>query len=52
MAVARTMLADPRILVEEVARAVGYSNYISFYNAFKRTENMTPSDYRNRKVTL
>ena len=52
MAVARSMLGDPRILVEEVALAVGYSNYISFYNAFKRTENMTPSDYRNRKVKL
>ena len=36
MNVARSMLADPRILVEEVARAVGYGNYISFYNAFKR----------------
>ncbi len=52
MAVARTMLADPRILVEEVARAVGYSNYISFYNAFKRAENMTPTYYRNRKVKV
>lgn len=48
MSVARTMLADPRILVEEVARAVGYSNYISFYNAFKRVEHMTPTEYRNQ----
>ena len=52
MGVARTMLADPRILVDEVARAVGYGNYISFYNAFKRIEHMTPTDYRNRKVEL
>jgi len=52
MAVARTMLADPRILVEEVARAVGYGNYISFYNAFKRTEHMTPTEYRNQMVVL
>ena len=52
MAVARTMLADPRILVDEVARAVGYSNYISFYNAFKRIEHMTPTEYRNRKVDV
>ena len=41
MAVARNLLADPRMLVEEVARAVGYGNYISFYNAFKRSEHMT-----------
>lgn len=51
MAVACTMLADPRILVEEVAYAVGYSNYISFYNAFKRVQCMTPTEYRNRKVS-
>lgn len=50
MAVARSMLADPRILVEEVARAVGYGNYISFYNAFKRVEHMTPTEFRNRKT--
>lgn len=52
MSVARTMLADPRVLVEEVARAVGYGNYISFYSAFKRMEHMTPTEYRNQKVTL
>ena len=50
MDVARTMLSDPRILVEEVARAVGYSNYISFYNAFRRAEHMTPTEYRNMPV--
>ena len=50
MAVARSMLEDPRILVEEVARAVGYGNYISFYNAFKRVEHMTPTEFRNRKA--
>ncbi len=48
MDIAHTMLADPRILVEEVARAVGYSNYISFYNTFKRIEHMTPTEYRNK----
>lgn len=48
MEIAHTMLADPRILVEEVGSAIGYSNYISFYNAFKRVEHMTPTEYRNR----
>ena len=52
MSMARTMLADPRILVDEVARTVGYGNYISFYNAFKRIEHMTPTEYRNRKVEV
>ena len=50
MDIAHTMLADPRVRVSEVARAVGYSNYISFYNTFKRLENMTPTEYRNRVV--
>ena len=52
MNVARTMLADPRILVDEVARAVGYGNYISFYNAFKRVEHMTPTEFRNQRAEV
>lgn len=48
MTVARAMLSDPRVLVEEIAYAVGYKNYISFYNAFKRTQHMTPTEYRNK----
>ena len=50
MDVAHTMLADPRARVAEVAQAVGYSNYISFYNAFKRIEGMTPTEYRRQVV--
>ncbi len=50
MDIAHTMLADPRVRVSEVAHAVGYSNYISFYNTFKRLENMTPTEYRNQMV--
>lgn len=46
MEIAHTLLADPRVRVEEVAHAVGYSNYVSFYNVFKRLEHMTPSQYR------
>lgn len=52
MDIAHTLLADPRILVEEVARAVGYSNYVSFYNQFKRLERMTPTEYRNNLAQL
>ena len=51
MEIAHTMLADPRVRVSEVAHAIGYSNYISFYNTFKRLEHMTPTEYRN-KVAL
>lgn len=49
MGIACTMLADPRIRIEDVARAVGYGNYYSFYNAFKRVMQTTPTDYRNRQ---
>ncbi len=55
MDMARDLLADPRVSVAEVAQAVGYANYISFFQVFKRSENMTPTAYRQQKgryVTL
>lgn len=52
MEIAHTMLADPRIRVAEVASALGYSNYISFYNTFKRIEHMTPTEYRNSRAKV
>ena len=42
------------LLTEETTRlvnayhAIGYENYVSFYNVFKRLEGMTPSEYRFR----
>lgn len=52
MEIAHSMLADPRIRVSEVAHAIGYSNYISFYNTFKRLEHMTPTEYRNKMALV
>ena len=49
MTVAKQMLDDTRMRVEDVAYAVGYENYISFYNVFKRIEHMSPSEYRFQK---
>lgn len=49
MTVAKQMLDDTRMRVEEVAYAVGYENYISFYNVFKKIEHMSPSEYRAQK---
>lgn len=46
--VAKNMLDDTRMRVEEIAHAVGYENYISFYNAFKRIEGISPTEYRFR----
>lgn len=48
MNVARQMLDDTRMRIEEIAHAVGYENYVSFYNMFKRFEGKTPTEYRLR----
>lgn len=49
LAVAKQMLADTRMRVEDIAYAIGYENYISFYNVFRKTENMSPTEYRFSK---
>lgn len=46
--VAKQMLDDTRMRIEEIAHAVGYENYVSFYNMFKRIEGKTPTEYRLR----
>lgn len=46
--VAKQMLDDTRMRVEEIAYAVGYENYVSFYNVFKKMEHMSPTEYRFR----
>lgn len=43
------MLADTRMRVEDIAYAIGYENYISFYNVFRKMENMSPTEYRFSK---
>jgi len=48
--ISKKMLDDTRMSVEEISYAVGYENYISFYNAFKRVEGISPTDYRFRSL--
>lgn len=48
IAVAKHLLDDTRMSVEDIAYAIGYENYISFYTAFKKIENISPSEYRLR----
>ena len=48
MEVARNMLDDTRMRVEDIAYAIGYENYISFYNVFRKTEGISPTEYRYR----
>ena len=49
MKVAKQMLDDTRMSVEDIAYAINYENYISFYNVFKKIEGMSPTEYRFRK---
>ena len=46
MRVAKQMLGDTRMGIEEIAHAIGYENYVSFYSVFKRIEGKTPTEYR------
>lgn len=49
MNIAKRLLDDTRMTIDEISAAVGYENYISFYNAFRKNNHMTPSEYRVRK---
>ncbi|MCX7027385.1 MAG: AraC family transcriptional regulator [Spirochaetes bacterium] len=44
---AKNLLLDPRCRINEVSDAVGYKNYVSFYNVFTKHEGRTPSEYRS-----
>ncbi len=46
--VAKQLLDDTRMRVEDIAYAIEYENYISFYNVFKKTEGVSPTEYRFR----
>jgi len=48
MEVAKQMLDDTRIKIEDIGYSIGYENYISFYKTFKTLEGLTPSEYRFR----
>ena len=44
---AEEMLLDGKMPVRSIAEAVGYSNTTTFYNAFKRSHNCTPTQWLN-----
>jgi len=47
-AAAAELEADDKANIEKVAFDVGFSNRVSFYNAFKKLKGQTPTEYRNR----
>jgi len=45
---ARQLLGEDRLSIKEIAARLGFCNTAHFSNAFRRTEGMTPSDFRRR----
>ena len=46
MKIANQLLRNTDTAIQEIAKAVGYSNINSFYKAYKRLFNESPLDYR------
>lgn len=44
--IAKSMLANTDIRIEEIAEQVGYKNYLTFYNVFCRMTGMAPREYK------
>lgn len=45
---ARELLDNPTIHIDEIAYRIGYKNYVTFYKVFKGSEGLSPTAYRNR----
>jgi two-component system, response regulator YesN len=43
---AKSLLADPRIRIKEVASLVGYPSYDYFYKVFKKAVSLSPEQFR------
>lgn len=48
MNLARELLIEDKLTVEEIARQVGYLNSNTFYKAFKRIEGVSPRAFKNK----
>ena len=45
---AKQLLSDTSLSVHEIAELTGYTEETSFLRTFKKTENMTPSEFRKK----
>ena len=43
---AKELLADPNIVIKDVAARVGFENINTFFRVFKQFEGVTPGQYR------
>ena len=47
---AKELLADPALKVWEVSDAVGFADVTHFSRIFKKMENMSANEYRNKQI--
>ena len=47
---AKILLSESRLSVAQVAQSVGFESAARFSNMFKRSEGMTPREYRRQKT--
>lgn len=50
--IACTMLRDTRIPITEIMYRVGYNDSSSFWRTFKKINNMSPSEFRNKNCIV
>ena len=50
IAKAKELLADPALKVWEVSDAVGFADVTHFSRIFKKMENMSANEYRNKQI--
>ncbi len=50
IAKAKELLADPALKVWEVSDAVGFCGCDAFSRIFKKMENMSANEYRNKQI--
>jgi len=46
---AKKLLKETDLEIQEIVRRVGYQSYNGFYMAFKKRENCTPQEYRDKE---
>ncbi|MEK3890058.1 helix-turn-helix domain-containing protein [Bacillus sp. FSL K6-3431] len=48
LAYAKSLLADEKLTISQIAKQIGYSNDIGLIRLFKKYEGITPGNYRSR----
>ena len=47
---AKKLILDNTMPIKEIAEKVGYQNITTFYNAFRKIENCTPTEWRLKRA--